>query len=323
MDNELQDLRRQGIGGSDIAAIVGLNPFRTAHDLWCEKTGLVEPPEVPSEAAYWGLQFEEILCNEYARRENVRLYRPPVAGGIVRSPTESWVMGSPDRLVEDGQVGMDAKMAGLRQAGRWGEEGTDAVPEEYLLQAQWYLSLIGAQRWDLAVLLGQQFRIYRINPHKDLQQALHDIGARFWFEHVLTKVPPPVDHTEGARRMLDKIYPIQRDEIRPATDEEMALATSYRQQQHAAQEAEIKLARLRNLLCDRIGLAEGIVGPDFKFTWKRIRDSQHTDWEGVAQAFRKLGQIPDTAVADILRDYTTSRPGQRRFRSTYQEDADG
>lgn len=323
MDKEQQEVRRHGIGGSDIAAIVGLNPYRTAHDVWLEKVGITEPPEIPSEAAYWGQQLEDILCGEYARRENVCLHRPPTLFGIVINATEQWRMGSPDRLVgDDFKVGMDAKMAGLRQAGRWGEEGTDVVPEEYLLQAQWYLSLLDAERWDLAVLLGQQFKIYRINPQKTLQQALRDEGARFWFDHVLPKIPPKVDHSEGARRMLEKIYPMNQDEIRPAADEELALAASYRQQMRALQDGEVKLARLRNLLCDRIGLAEGIVGPDFKFTWKRTKDSQHIDWEALAKYLLKSTIGSSEMKALWLAEYTSMKPGIRRFRSTFQEDGD-
>lgn len=325
MEPEQRALRLEGIGGSEIAALVGANPYQTPHDLWAEKIGLVVPPEVPSYQAYLGQQLQGFIAGEFSRSQNVRLRQIPTPYGIIRSSTDTWVMGSPDYLVDaDPTIGVEIKMAGLRQADKWGPEGTDQIPTSYLLQCQWYAQrrLLNAARMDLGVLLGQEFRVYKIEPHPDLQEALFEIAARFWFDHVLPKVPPPMDHSDGARRLLDRIYPIHVDDIRAATDEEMALATSYRQQQHAAQEAEIKLARLRNLLCDRIGMAEGIVGPDFKLTWKRSKDGQQTDWEGVAQAFRKLGQIPDTAVADILRDYTTSRPGQRRFRSTFHESDD-
>jgi putative phage-type endonuclease len=320
MANDTRELRRQGVGGSDIAALAGQNKYRTAHDVWLEKVGyapLTDDP--PSEAAYWGLQLEEILCNEYARRENVRLVQMPFANGIARDPIDPWIQGSPDRLVDAVPlVGVDAKMAGLRQAGRFGEEGTDQIPDEYLLQCQWYLRLTHAVRWDLAVLLGQEFRIYRVEPHKALQDTLVEIARTFWFEHVIPTVPPTVDHTTNARRMLEAIYPMQQDEIRPATDEEVAMAREMRDAERVLQRAEMQHAHLRNLLCHQIGLAEGIAGPGFRFTWKRTRDFDRVDWQAVAN--EAMATMPDEWRQQIIRGHTTKVRGVRRFRATFHDD---
>jgi putative phage-type endonuclease len=327
MDKAARDLRRQGIGGTDIAGILGLNPYRTVHDVWLEKVGYTdETDDPPSEAAYWGQQLEAILCDEYARREQVCLIRVPAPYGLVRSATDHWMQGSPDRLVDGSPlVGVDAKMAGLRQAGRFGEEGTDQIPEEYLLQCQWYLRLLQAVRWDLAVLLGQQFRIYKIEPHQELQDALLDIARKFWFDHVLTKSPPAVDHTAGARRLLQMVYPIQQDEIRPATEEEVLLAHDLRTATRELERFATVQAKLRNLLCNHIGLAEGIAGPGFRFTWKRTKDSQVTDWENACKAFARMliqnAGYSQEDIDKIIRSlYTETRSGTRRFRATFYDD---
>jgi putative phage-type endonuclease len=319
MDKTLRDLRRQGIGGSDIAAILGVNPYRSAHDVWLEKVGYTEPADdPPSEAAYWGQQIEDILAAEYAKRENVRLLHVPTANGIVISPTEEWVMGSPDRLVDAAPlVGLELKMAGLRQAGRWGEPGTDQIPEGYLLQVQWYARLTEAVRWDLAVLLGQEFRIYRVNPHPDLHQALHDIAARFWFDHVVPKVAPEIDHSEGARRLMHTVFPIQQDEIRPATDEEVLLAHDLRTASRELERFALVQAKLRNLLCSHIGFAEGIAGADFRLVWKRTKDGRVTNWEAVAR--RAMERMPGEMQAEIIAEHSTTRPGVRRFRATFND----
>jgi putative phage-type endonuclease len=319
MDQSVRELRRQGIGGSDIAAILGVNQYRTAHDVWLEKVGYTEPTDdPPSEAAYWGQQIEDILAAEYAKRENVRLLHVPTDHGIIRSPIDTWMMGSPDRLVDAAPlVGLELKMAGLRQSGRWGEAGTDQIPDDYLLQVQWYARLTDAVRWDLAVLLGQEFRIYRVEPHKDLQQALHDIAARFWFEHVVPKVAPAIDHTEGARRLLQTVFPIQQDEIRPATDEEVLLAHDLRVATRELERFALVQAKMRNLLCNHIGFAEGIAGPDFRFVWKRTKDGRATDWEAVAR--RAMQRMPTEMQEAIIAEHSTVRSGVRRFRATFND----
>jgi putative phage-type endonuclease len=320
MDTTVLELRRQGIGGTDISAILGQNPYRTAHDVWLEKMGYTTATDdPPSEAAYWGKQIEDILAAEYAKRENVRLLHVPTASGVIASPTEPWVIGSPDRLVDATPlVGLELKMAGLHQAGRWGEPGTDQIPDAYLLQVQWYARLTEAVRWDLAVLLGQEFRIYRVEPHKDLQQALHEIAARFWFDHVVAKVAPEIDHSEGARRLLHTVFPIQQDEIRPATEEEVLLAHDLRTASRELERFALVQAKLRNLLCSHIGFAEGIAGPDFRLSWKRTKDGRTTDWEAVAR--RAMQRMPAEMQQAIIAEHSTVRSGVRRFRATFHDD---
>lgn len=312
MDKRTQTLRRQGIGGSDIAAVMGINPYRSPHDVWMEKVGVTElSDEAPSEAAYWGQQVEDILCDEYARREQVCLHQLPPPG-IILHPRDQWIMGSPDRFVGDAaRIGMDAKMAGLRQSYRWGPEGTDIVPEEYLLQAQWYMLITEAERWDLAVLLGQQFRIYRVAPHTSLQQMLVTEAGRFWFDHVLPKVPPPVDHSAGAARMIRALYPSEQDAFRGATEEEIQLANLLRASQQALESVERSHEALRNQLCQKIGLSVGLMGPGFRLSWKRTKDIEKTDWKAVAEEMH--------APESVIERHTERVNGVRRFRATYYD----
>jgi putative phage-type endonuclease len=309
------EIRRSGIGGSDIAAIVGQHPYKNVHDVWAEKVGLTTPTdEFPSEAAYWGAQIEDILAAEYARRENVRLLHVPAADGIVRSAEHFWMMGSPDRLVDgDPLVGCELKMAGLRQIARWGPDGTDAMPDEYLIQCQWYAKLTDASRWDLAVLLGQQFRIYRIYPHPELQAAMFEIGRKFWFDHVVPKVPPPIDHSEGAKRLLAKIYPWNTEQLRGATDEEIALASMLRHVTRDIDERDQLFRATRNKLCDRIGLADGIEGPGFKLTWKRTKDLDFTDWKGLALGLLDAHGYTKDLQQTMIAQRTEKKKGVRRF----------
>lgn len=314
-------IRQTGLGGSDIAAVAGMNPYRRAYDVWMEKLGIAPPDEQESEAAYWGRALEPVLCDEYARREGVRLTRPPFEHGVMRSPKYGWMLGSPDRFVEGQPIGLDVKMAGLRQARRWGLDGTDFIPDEYAAQAQWYLALTQYDRWDVGVLLGQSFRIFRVFPHQQLQDALIEIGGRFWHSYVEPQIPPPVDHSESAYRMLQRIYPENREPLRPATSEEILLATQLHQVTREIDRDELQRAYCLNRLRGCIALADGITGPGFKVTWRRTRDRRVVNWE---HAFRHATcDMEETAIDHLIQAATETKLGTRVLRPTFERDDDG
>ena len=228
-------------------------------------------------------------------------------------------MGHPDRLVDvTPLVGVEIKVAGLRQIHRWGDPDTDHVPDEYMIQVQWYMNLLQAVRWDLAVLLGQQFRIYKIPPHGDLQGALYQIAKRFWEDHVLTNTPPPVDHTEGTRRMLAQLYPQNTLEIRGATDEDIILAADLRMARRELERFELMEARLKHQLMDRIGIADGITGPGFTITWKKSKDGEATNWQALATDLSARWTLDE--MEKLLKIYTTPKHGVRRFLAKFADD---
>ncbi len=65
--------RTQGIGGSDVSIIAGINPFRSAHQLWLEKTGQAEPEETESEYAHFGTLLEPVVRKEFTRRTGIKV----------------------------------------------------------------------------------------------------------------------------------------------------------------------------------------------------------------------------------------------------------
>lgn len=71
--NEWLRYRTQGIGGSDVSIIAGINPFRSAYQLWLEKTGQAEPEETESEYAHFGTLLEPIVRNEFTRRTGIKV----------------------------------------------------------------------------------------------------------------------------------------------------------------------------------------------------------------------------------------------------------
>lgn len=77
MTNRIEWLkaRQKGIGGSDVAAILGINPYRTPLDIYREKTTEITEDRAPSEAAYWGTQLESIVAQEFSKRTGFMIQR--------------------------------------------------------------------------------------------------------------------------------------------------------------------------------------------------------------------------------------------------------
>ena len=83
--NEWLEYRKRGIGGSDAAAVAGLNPWKSPMAVWLEKTGRVEPEE-PGEAAYWGTVLEDVVAKEFSLRTGIKVRREMPFSSILSTP---------------------------------------------------------------------------------------------------------------------------------------------------------------------------------------------------------------------------------------------
>lgn len=219
--------RQTGIGGSEIAAIVGLNQYRTPMQIWESKVNPVQDEET-SQPAYWGTVLEEVVAKEYAKRTGYKVQR---VNTQMRHPDFNFAIANIDRAVvnpeisgtvrwKDGKLSTDrileCKTANGFMAKQWGEAGSDQVPDAYLIQCQWYMGVTGASVCDLAVLIGgQDFRIYTIARDDDLINDLLIQGAAFW-ELVKNNVAPdPINYPEAVKKwaISDASLSVQADDL--------------------------------------------------------------------------------------------------------------
>lgn len=194
--------RKTGIGSSDAAAVLGLSRYKSALAVWLDKVGQAQP-EAMNDAMRWGLWLEPALATAYTERTGLAAVVPPRA--LYRHPDRFWQIASPDRLAE-GRI-VELKTAGHRQANEWGDEGTDEIPEPYLIQVQHQMSVLDLPRADVAVLIGgQDFRVYSVARSEPLIERLTEIEGDFW-EHVLRREAPPADWTHPATpQLIESMY---------------------------------------------------------------------------------------------------------------------
>lgn len=175
--------RRLGIGGSDVAPILGLSPWATPLDVYLDKIG--EAPErEDTPAMAWGRAMEPLLRQAYEAQTGRRVLVP--AESFVH-PEHAFMRANVDGEIDDA-IGFEGKTA--RTGEGWGEPGTDEVPDAYGLQVQHYMIVRGWVQVDIAVLIGgSDFRIYTVEADPQVQRDLIDLEREFW-HRVETRNPP-------------------------------------------------------------------------------------------------------------------------------------
>lgn len=259
--------RRRGVGASDAASAVGLNPYYSAVELWQEKRG-ESPPFLGNEATRWGRLLEPAVRQEYAEQTG-RVVRLPE--DTLQHSTHVFMLCHPDGVTDDGRL-YEGKTA--RFGDNWGEPGTDQIPEHYLIQCQHGMLVTGLLLCDVAVLIGgQDFRLYHVEADKALQQSLVDAEAEFW-RHVEDGTRPALDYrSPRAIEILKKMYPGTNGQTVIATPEMMLRRASLERATGDAKVAEALKDENKAAMLDFMGEAAMLKFPD-GMSFRRARQDR-------------------------------------------------
>jgi len=296
--------RKSGIGSSDAAAAVGLNPYKSQLELWMEKTGrdvnLPKPdPEDDTSPMYWGTLLEMFVATHYTKKTGKKIRR---VNAVLQHPEYSWMLANLDREVtgsEEVQI-LECKTAGMNGARLWRE----GVPEYVQLQVMHQLAVTGKAAADVAVLVcGNEFRTYRIERDDTLIARLIELEAQFW-QYVETDTAPPADGSDSAATALQALYP--RDDgqvLNLSEDVGMGATFADLMSVRASITSQSALeSKLKQCIQQRMGDATKAVFEGGEVTWRRSKD-------GVVLDTAKL--ISDQP--DLMQSYSMVRSGSRRF----------
>jgi len=284
--------RKQGIGGSDAAAILGLNPWASAFDVYLDKLGLREEKE-DTEAMRQGRDLEEYVAQRFTEATGKEV---KVAEAMIKHPEYSWMFANVDRLVVGENAGLECKTTSTLNVKpfRRGE-----YPPQYYVQCMHYMAVTGAERWYLAVLvLGREFHVFEIERDEDEISALIEAEKEFWFEHVQKKIPPQPDGKPATTEALKRMFPGKEDlEAVVLTDEEKI--AQYLELQAQIKDLEGKAEKLKQEICLALGDAQIGITTKYVVEWK-VRARQSLDTK------RLQKEAPDV-YEKYLRPATTYR----------------
>lgn len=186
--------RRKGIGGSDVAAIMGLSPWKTAYQVYREKRKEVEDWQ-GNNITDWGKRMEPAIRQWYSDQTGRDVRLPDK---IMYHPKHPFMLASLDGFTDDGRV-VEIKTA--RSGKNWGEPETNQIPDYYAVQVHHYMTITGFQVADIPVsIAGGSPSLYIVEADKEISEMIIEACAKFW-ERVQTGNPPdPVTYADAVAR---------------------------------------------------------------------------------------------------------------------------
>ena len=184
--------RKQGIGGSDAGAVCGLNPYRTAIQVYYDKTS-DSTEGIDNEAMRQGRELEEYVARRFCEASGKKVRR---ANAMFYDEKNPFMLADVDRMIVGENAGLECKTASPYSEEKWRD---DKVPLSYQLQCYHYMSVCNADAWYIAVLIyGRDFKYYKIERDDEVIENLIRIEKEFWNEYVLKQMIPDPDGSRTA-----------------------------------------------------------------------------------------------------------------------------
>lgn len=284
--------RKQGIGGSDAGAICGLNPYKTAMEVYQDKIS-DDMEEIDNEAMRQGREFEDYVARRFVEATGKKVRK---ANYMFCSEGYPFMLADVDRLIVGENAGLECKTASPYLADKW-EEGS--IPLHYQLQCYHYMAVCNADAWYIAVLIyGREFKFYRLERDEEMIANLTAIEKNFWENHVLKRILPEPDGFRAAdsvildyfRNPVEETVPLIGFDGKLKRREELLGLIERMEREKRQIEQEVKMF---------LGNAERAEGEGYRVSWKSIC-SNRIDTERLK-----------TEKPEIYREYLKSTDSRR------------
>lgn len=277
--------RSRIIGGSDIAAVMGLSRYTTPLALWAQKTGRLENDLSNFEAAEIGTELEEYVARKFTRKTGIKLR---VDNRTFTHPKYPYMVAHIDRWVVGEDAVFEAKTCSAWKEKEWhGEE----IPQEYILQLNWYLGIVGKAKGHIACLIGGQKFIWKeIQFDQSLFELQVEQARMFMEEYVLKDVAPVA--LAGDNETLGELFPTSNEstiQFNGLDAEEIdSLIEERTNGISVIKDAQADLKAVEARLKQKLGEAEAGETTIHRFTWKTINRKEFTV---KASSYRQLKTV--------------------------------
>lgn len=271
-DEEWSEARKKGVGGSDVGAIMGINPWSSPLEVWLEKTGRAEPPDLSGkESVEWGTRLEPLIAEKFAEMHpELKVLRKNCT---MVSKSRPWAFANIDREARgpSGRGGVECKTAGYRSADQW----VFGPPSHYLAQVAHYLSVTGWDWWWVAVLIaGQEYREYFIVRDEADIEAVEAAVDTFWNDYVMTGTMPQMTGKGHEGAALTRMHPHDDGSYIPVMDADLPILGERVSLGIEKKAIEDRIKKLDSELKALIGDAKGIDSESVHCTWVRFEASK-------------------------------------------------
>ena len=298
---EWLNVRKSGIGSSEVATIVGLNPWETPYQLWRHKIGLDAPKE-ENFAMKAGHYLEDAVSRFWADETGREIIKRSAGDWIIRDNDRQFLQVSPDRTYWLTGEKRNGGNKGILEC-KTTQSTIDAedIPKHWFCQVQYQLGVAGLEHGSLAWLCGgREFGYKDIDLVPDFYGWLVDEVERFWQDNILGKQEPSA---VSVKDILLKYNRHCDGKIVEVGSDILDACTNLREIKKQIKGLETAQAELEERIKMAFGDAEGIsFDGQTLATWKAPKPSQKFN----AKAFQ--ADDPET-----YSKYVTPQQGARRF----------
>lgn len=308
-----QQLRQSRIGGSEVAAIFGADEFgKDEFSVWYDKKGGGERA-APDLRMKMGKAMERGILDLYTvmTGQAVEYHDRTIA-----HPSRPYMAATPDAFLINQNKGVDAKLVFWDQRRVWGETAND-IPQRVIMQCWWYEAAFDVDQWDIcALMLGTgEPVIYTIERDLEVEREMLAQVEAWHAKYILGDEVPPYGRSPDAAAWLQKIYPDDhRPNMRAADEQEAALLSEYVELRVMQKVMKARQAEMETALKAAIKSNEGLEWPEGKFTWRKAKDRDRTDWQSLAIALLYNFVKDEAERAKHIADHTYPQLGLRRIR---------
>ncbi len=204
--SEWQAVHRKLMTASRAGAICGKSDYATPLDIFLEATGR-KPPMEDNAYTRRGRRYERAILSDYQERMGVELITEQ---RFYFHPDISFIGVTPDAMIQGIAAGVEAKLTmSPKRAAELGEEGTDFIPDDWMLQGQAQNDTMNWQYVDFAVLVYGRLKTYHVVRNDDLIDLWHDAATELW-ERIQNDDPPePNWEHPRALELMKSLYDLK------------------------------------------------------------------------------------------------------------------
>lgn len=281
-------LRENYLGASEVAAALGLNPYKSPLRLYLDKMGQAEDLS-ENEHVEFGIQMEDPIREWFGKRftktegVDIEVYKSPFT---LRHPDIEFLSASPDGIIKHPDHGtglIEIKTASERM---WHEWEGDNLPDMYYLQIQSQLCVTGLDYAYIVALVGKKL-LWKFVPRNDeVIKVMVEQLTQFWYDHVLAKVPPAPMGLSSDTDALKLLYP------EPSGGEVVQLHhfqedySRYKELKKQEKELGLEVEAIKQRFMAEMGAAETALVGSKKVTWRWQEGCTYTVERKPGRVFR-------------------------------------
>ena len=275
--------RQKGIGGSDVAPILGISKWSSAIDIWLSKTNQKHDDCVQNEAMEWGHILEPVIRDHFREVTGRKVIE---VKAILQNDEHPFMIADIDGLTEDDNGNpaiLECKCVSEYKRSEWESD----IPVYYRTQVEHYLAVTGLGTAYVAALIGgNSFVIREVHTDKEMQKMLVAVEADFWKKVVNMERPAP-DASDACKELLDSVYRGGISEVVVLPDEAIEYLDMYNEACAMEDSAKEQKQLASNHLKDIMGDYNSAKCQGYTVSWKPVT-SERLDSKALKEAEPEL-----------------------------------